>query len=212
MAMVSSRSHAGSGNQHPTAKLRASPSMRNILDCIIESQHYNCRMNGLELKIPPPLVALFLAVLMRLIPALAGSVAVQLGLRLGVALALLCLGLSIAVSGVVAFRRARTTLNPIKASSASALVNSGVYRFTRNPMYLGLLLALLRGQCSCQIRWHCSYCQSMCCISIASKLFRKNAFSPHFWDGVFGLQRKCSPLAVRLNASAHFFLMASSRD
>jgi protein-S-isoprenylcysteine O-methyltransferase Ste14 len=99
-------------------------------------------MNGLELKIPPPLVALFLAVLMRLIPALAGSVAVQLGLRLGVALALLCLGQSIAVSGVVAFRRARTTLNPIKASSASALVNSGVYRFTRNPMYLGLLLAL----------------------------------------------------------------------
>jgi protein-S-isoprenylcysteine O-methyltransferase Ste14 len=99
-------------------------------------------MNGLELKIPPPLVALFLAVLMWLIPALAGSVAVQLGLRLGVALALLCLGLSIAVSGVVAFRRARTTLNPIKASSASALVNSGVYRFTRNPMYLGLLLAL----------------------------------------------------------------------
>ena len=99
-------------------------------------------MNGLELKVPPPLVALFLAILMWLTPALAGSVAIPLDLRLGVALALLCFGLSIAVSGFVAFRRAGTTVNPIKASSASALVSSGVYRFTRNPMYLGLLLAL----------------------------------------------------------------------
>jgi protein-S-isoprenylcysteine O-methyltransferase Ste14 len=99
-------------------------------------------VNALELRIPPPLVALFLAILMWLTPVLAGSFSIPLGLRLGVALALFCLGLSIAVSGVVAFRRARTTLNPIKASSASALVSSGVYRFTRNPMYLGLSLEL----------------------------------------------------------------------
>ena len=99
-------------------------------------------MKALELKIPPPLVALFLAILMRLTPALAGSLPFPLSLRRGAALALFCLGLSIAVSGVVAFRRAGTTTNPIKASSASALVRSGVYRFTRNPMYLGLLLAL----------------------------------------------------------------------
>jgi protein-S-isoprenylcysteine O-methyltransferase Ste14 len=99
-------------------------------------------MNALELKIPPPLIALFLAILMWLTPALAGP-AIPLGLRRGVALALLCFGLSIAVSGIVAFRRARTTVNPIKASSASALVSNGVYRFTRNPMYLGLLLELI---------------------------------------------------------------------
>ena len=100
-------------------------------------------MNALELKIPPPLIALFLAILMWRAPTLAGFPAIPLGLRRGAAPALLCLGLGIAVSGVVAFRRARTTLNPIKASSASALVSSGVYRFTRNPMYLGLLLALI---------------------------------------------------------------------
>jgi protein-S-isoprenylcysteine O-methyltransferase Ste14 len=100
-------------------------------------------MNALELKIPPPLIALFLAILMWFTPALAGSVAIPSSLRIGLALALFGLGQGIAVSGVVAFRRARTTLNPIKASSASALVRSGVFRFTRNPMYLGLLLALL---------------------------------------------------------------------
>jgi protein-S-isoprenylcysteine O-methyltransferase Ste14 len=100
-------------------------------------------MNGLELKIPPPLVALFIAILMRLTPALAGSVAIPSDLRLGIALALLCLGLSVAASGVIGFRLARTTLNPIKASTASTLVSSGIYRLTRNPMYLGLLLQLL---------------------------------------------------------------------
>jgi protein-S-isoprenylcysteine O-methyltransferase Ste14 len=44
---------------------------------------------------------------------------------------------------MVAFRRARTTISPVKASAASSLVTTGVYRFTRNPMYLGLLLTLL---------------------------------------------------------------------
>jgi protein-S-isoprenylcysteine O-methyltransferase Ste14 len=99
-------------------------------------------MHALELKIPPPLVALFIAILMWLTPALAESVAIPLGLRRGVALALFCLGLSIAASGLAAFRRAGTTVNPVKASSASVLVSSGIYRFTRNPMYLGLSVAL----------------------------------------------------------------------
>jgi len=100
-------------------------------------------MNALELKIPPPLIALFLAILMWLTPALAGSVAIPISLRIGVALVLCCLGLGIGMSGFVSFRRARTTVNPIKASSASTLVRSGIFRFTRNPMYLGLLLLLL---------------------------------------------------------------------
>jgi protein-S-isoprenylcysteine O-methyltransferase Ste14 len=99
-------------------------------------------MNALELKIPPPLIALFLAILMWLTPALAGSVAIPTSLRIGVALVLCCLGLGIGMSGFGAFRRARTTVNPIKASSASTLVRSGIFRFTRNPMYLGLLLVL----------------------------------------------------------------------
>ena len=59
------------------------------------------------------------------------------------AVILALLGQGIAMSGVVAFRRARTTINPVRASEASSLVNSGVYRLTRNPMYLGWALTLL---------------------------------------------------------------------
>ena len=100
-------------------------------------------MSVLELKVPPPIVALVLALLMWLTPAVAGLVQVPYPARVLCAIALLCIGQGISIAGVVAFRRARTTVNPVKASLASALVIRGVYRYTRNPMYVGLLLTLL---------------------------------------------------------------------
>ncbi len=42
------------------------------------------------------------------------------------------------IAAFVEFRRANTTLNPHKPESARTLVTAGVYRWTRNPMYLGL--------------------------------------------------------------------------
>lgn len=58
------------------------------------------------------------------------------------------LGVGCSLLGVISFRRARTTVNPLKPGAASALVVSGVYRFTRNPMYLGFLCLLL-GEIAC---------------------------------------------------------------
>ncbi|MCE2573820.1 methyltransferase family protein [Motilimonas eburnea] len=53
------------------------------------------------------------------------------------------LGLIFGLSGVGLFRRFNTTVNPINPEQASTLVTSGIYRFSRNPMYLGLLFCLL---------------------------------------------------------------------
>jgi len=75
--------------------------------------------------------------------SLVSPVVVPFGVRVGVALALLVIGQSISISGMMSFRRAKTTMNPIKPGAASSLVSSGVYRFTRNPMYLGLSVTLL---------------------------------------------------------------------
>jgi len=58
------------------------------------------------------------------------------------AMVLAAVGLAIALAGVASFRRASTTVNPTKPDSASRLVSAGVYRATRNPMYLGLLFVL----------------------------------------------------------------------
>jgi len=64
-------------------------------------------------------------------------------LRLGAALAFACVGLVLDLAGLISFMQAKTAVNPLKPASASSLVSSGIYRLTRNPMYLGLLLMLL---------------------------------------------------------------------
>ena len=56
-------------------------------------------------------------------------------------LAVCCLAAAIALSGIIAFRRAGTNVEPHKP--ALVLVESGPYRFTRNPMYIGLILLML---------------------------------------------------------------------
>ncbi len=96
-------------------------------------------MDWLEHRIPPPLVAIISGVLMwlavRPIAPLSG--------RLWLALLVVLAGAAVCLAGVASFRRARTTVNPLKPESASALVISGIYRHTRNPMYLGFAIILL---------------------------------------------------------------------
>ena len=62
--------------------------------------------------------------------------------RLPVAAVFGAIGAAVAIGGVVSFRRAKTTVNPLKPETSAALVSTGVYSFTRNPMYLGMVLAL----------------------------------------------------------------------
>jgi protein-S-isoprenylcysteine O-methyltransferase Ste14 len=80
---------------------------------------------------------------MWLVARISPSLAVNLPGRLVAALALAAAGAAVALAGVAEFRRVRTTVNPLRPEKASALVTSGVFRWTRNPMYLGLALALL---------------------------------------------------------------------
>ena len=47
------------------------------------------------------------------------------------------------IAAIIQFRRAHTTVNPHKLETTTALVTSGVYAWTRNPMYLGLSILLL---------------------------------------------------------------------
>jgi protein-S-isoprenylcysteine O-methyltransferase Ste14 len=100
-------------------------------------------MKALELKIPPPLLALVLALAMWLTSLLDEPMRMPLAARLGVALALAAIGQGISIAGILAFRRAHTTVNPLRPQAASSLVTTGIYRYTRNPMYVGLLLTLL---------------------------------------------------------------------
>ena len=55
--------------------------------------------------------------------------------------------LIVGLSAVLGFHRAKTTVNPLKPDAASALVVRGIYRWTRNPMYLAMLLVLVAWAC-----------------------------------------------------------------
>ncbi len=100
-------------------------------------------VQSLELRIPPPAVAALIAAAMWGISLIAPSLEVPGLIRAVAALALATMGFGISVAGVISFWRAKTTVNPMKPEATSALVISGIYRLSRNPMYVGIVLALI---------------------------------------------------------------------
>lgn len=100
-------------------------------------------MHLLDLKIPPAVTGALTAIGMWLIShALPQFTFTFAPLRI-VAVGMGIAGAVMTGLAMVSFIRAHTTFNPMKPSSASSLVRSGIYRFTRNPMYLGLLFVLI---------------------------------------------------------------------
>ena len=100
-------------------------------------------MRVLELKVPPLVVGAVTAILMWLVSRFAPVFAFAIPGRNAIAIGLTTAGFITGISGVVTFRRAKTTVNPMEPQSSSTLVGWGVYRVTRNPMYLGFFLVLL---------------------------------------------------------------------
>jgi protein-S-isoprenylcysteine O-methyltransferase Ste14 len=100
-------------------------------------------MHFLEHKIPPPVVGLAIAAGMWAVAGLPPFLRFSDPVRYSLIAALAAIGVAIALGGVLAFRRARTTVNPLKPETSAALVSSGVYSFTRNPMYLGMVMVLI---------------------------------------------------------------------
>lgn len=97
----------------------------------------------MKLKFPPAIVFLFFAGLMY---ALAKYLSVGTFDFFGRELLLKIifgLGLLIASVAIFQFRRKKTTVNPLEPNKVSSLVTSGIFNYTRNPMYLGLLLILI---------------------------------------------------------------------
>lgn len=91
----------------------------------------------LALRIPPVVVVLVIALLQWLLAIALPRWPGDFPGRIPIGVLLLLTGTVIAISGVMSFRRARTSVNPLDPSVASTLVSNGIYRFSRNPMYLG---------------------------------------------------------------------------
>lgn len=98
-------------------------------------------MSALNLKIPPPVVLLIVAALMwavarYLYPGQPTT------LHLVACAVAIVLGAAVLVTAYFTFRRARTTLDPQHPEQATTLLTHGIYRFSRNPIYLAMALIL----------------------------------------------------------------------
>jgi protein-S-isoprenylcysteine O-methyltransferase Ste14 len=101
-------------------------------------------MSWLETKIPPPIVALILAGIAWLLQSYWPNVGPNIGLNTTVSWLIIGLGIATGVGlDILAIGHmyiVKTTINPLTPHRAQNLVTTGIYRFTRNPMYVSLAL------------------------------------------------------------------------
>ena len=97
----------------------------------------------LENRIPPPVVAACVGALMLAAAWAVPALNVELPWTTPAAIVAASLGAAFGLAGVIQFHRARTTVNPLQPDAVSALVSGGIYRWTRNPMYLGMAAMLV---------------------------------------------------------------------
>ena len=97
----------------------------------------------MKLLIPPPIQALLSAIMMCLISRYFTHANFSLnGINI-FALIFLIIAAIIIILSMYKFKKIKTTISPLRPNKTSSLVKSGIYEYTRNPMYLGLLLMLV---------------------------------------------------------------------
>jgi len=100
-------------------------------------------MSKLELKIVPPLIVLIFALGMWGVSLITPQAEVLDTHTIIIPVLFVGAGFVLMLISAFAFHRAKTTINPMRPQNSSALVTSGVYNFSRNPIYLADLLMLV---------------------------------------------------------------------
>jgi protein-S-isoprenylcysteine O-methyltransferase Ste14 len=98
-------------------------------------------MKKLELKVPPVLLTGIFATIIYILPAPFHFTHPILSIAGGIMV--FGIGSVVSVLGVLEFKKHKTTVNPITPEKSSELVQRGIYKYTRNPMYLGFMLWLV---------------------------------------------------------------------
>ena len=92
-------------------------------------------------KIPPPLVVLILVISTFFSSKKIDLI--QIPFQSLISIFILSMGILILLNPVLKFKKSKTTINPIKFKKVNKLVTSGIYKYSRNPMYLGLLMIVI---------------------------------------------------------------------
>jgi len=100
-------------------------------------------LRKLELKVPPVAVFLLVILLMYGLTVLVPSLNISVPFVEVVVGGLTLLSGYMGIAGVYEFHKVKTTVNPVKPDTASSVVRTGVFSFSRNPMYMALLLLII---------------------------------------------------------------------
>ena len=96
----------------------------------------------MKLLIPPPIQALLSVIMMWLISRYFLQANFNSSIMNVFGLVFLIIAVIIIILSINKFRAIKTTISPLKPNNTSSLVSTGIYKYSRNPMYLGLLLIL----------------------------------------------------------------------
>lgn len=101
-------------------------------------------MYFLDNKIPPPVVAVFCAAAMYWLAHSKFAIPINIlaHMELEIALTILLVAVLIAFCAVWSFKQAQTTISPTKPQNSAALVTTGLFKYSRNPMYVAVALSL----------------------------------------------------------------------
>jgi len=100
-------------------------------------------MHHLELKIPPAALVLLFAWAMWCVAEVSPWAVVQIPGKVLVASVLWGAGVVLIIIGAVAFISAKTTVNPLMPELTTSIVTRGIYKLSRNPMYVGFFMILV---------------------------------------------------------------------
>ena len=94
----------------------------------------------MKVKIPPPIIVFFLTTLVYFSSNF--FIGFDLPFRTPISLTLLLIGLLVIFVPVIQFIKSKTTINPQNFKNVNNLVSSGIFKISRNPMYLGMLIII----------------------------------------------------------------------
>jgi len=94
----------------------------------------------METKIPPPIVTLIFGLSIYFSRGIFQAVEIEYSFYIGILL--LLGGVTILISAARSFKKDKTTINPLSPEQATKLVTDGIFKYSRNPMYLGMALIL----------------------------------------------------------------------
>ena len=110
---------------------------KNLIDLILKITFDSKK----KLKIPPPILVIILITSIYFSSDKLDLISIPY--RTLFSIVILSIGILVIINPIVKFIKSKTTVNPVEFKNVENLVTSGIYKYSRNPMYLGMIMIII---------------------------------------------------------------------